>query len=75
MCVCAQLLQLGLTLCDPWTVACQTPLSRQECWSGLSCPLPGDLSNPGIKPASSVSAALQAESLPTEPPRKPQIYI
>ena len=35
--------------------------SRQECWSGLSCPPPGDLSDPGIKPQSS---ALQVDSLP-----------
>ena len=41
-----------------WTEACQAPLSmgfsRQEYWSGLSCPLAGDLPNPGIEPASSV---------------------
>jgi len=40
----------------PWTVACQAPLSmefsRQEYWSGLPCPHPGDLSDPGIKPMS-----------------------
>ena len=40
----------------PWTVACQAPLSvefpRQEHWSGLLFPPPGDLPNPGIKPAS-----------------------
>ena len=45
-----------------WTVACQTPLSmgfsRQEYWSGLSCPPPGDLPDPGIKPASLRSPAL-----------------
>ena len=39
-----------------WTVACQAPLSlgfsRQEYWSGLPCPPPGDLPNPGIEPAS-----------------------
>ena len=39
-----------------WTVACQAPLSmgfsQQEYWSGLPCPPPGDLPNPGIKPAS-----------------------
>ena len=38
----------------PWTVACQVPLSmefpRQEYWSGLPCPPPGDLPNPGIRP-------------------------
>ena len=37
----------------PWTVACQAPLSmgfsRQEYWSGLPCPSPGDLPDPGIK--------------------------
>ena len=40
----------------PWTVACQAPLSmgfsRQEYWSGLPFPSPGDLPDPGIKPAS-----------------------
>ena len=39
----------------PWTIACQTPLSmefsRQEYWSGLPFPYPGDLPHPGIKPA------------------------
>ena len=51
----------------PWTVACQTPLSmgfsREEYWSGLPFPSPGDLPNPGIEPR---SPALQADSLPTE---------
>ena len=41
--------------------------SRQEYWSGLPCPPPGDLSNPGMKPVSPVSPALLADSLPTEP--------
>ena len=49
----------------PRTVACQVPLpmglSRQEYWSGLPCPPPGDLPNPGIEPR---SPALQAGSLP-----------
>ena len=52
----------------PWTEAHQTPLSmgfsRQEYWSRLPCPPPGDLPNPGIKPASILSPALQADSLP-----------
>ena len=52
-----------------WTIACQAPLYmgffRQEYWSGLPCPPPGDLANPGIEP---VSPALQAGSLPSEPP-------
>ena len=58
-----------------WAVAHQAPLSlvfsRQEYWSGLPCPPPGDLPNPGIKPASPASPALQADSLPTEPPWDP----
>ena len=45
-------------------------ISRQEYWSGLPCPPTGDLPNPGIKPT---SPALQADSLPTEPPGKPYI--
>ena len=45
-----------------WTVACQVPLSmgfsRQEHWSGLSCPPPGNLPDPGIEPMSLTSLAL-----------------
>ena len=55
----------------PWTAARQAPLSvgffRQEYWSGLPFLPPGDLPDPGIKPVSPVSPALQADSLPTEP--------
>ena len=51
--------QLFATL---WTVACQAPLSmgfpRQEYWSGLPFPSPGDLPDPGIKPTSLMSPAL-----------------
>ena len=43
--------------------------SRPEYWSGYSFPSPGDLPNPGIKPS---SPALQADSLPAEPPGKPK---
>ena len=54
----AQSLQLCPTLYNPWTVACQAPLSmgfsRQEYWSGLSFPSRGDLPNPEIKPAASL---------------------
>ena len=50
--ICAKSLQLCLTLCDP--AARQAPLSmgfsRQEYWSGLPCPPPGDLPDPGIEP-------------------------
>ena len=67
--------QSCLTLCNPWTVLCQSPLSmefsRQEYWSGLPFPSPGELPDPGIKPR---SAALQAHPLPSQSPRKP-LYI
>ena len=57
----------------PRTVALQaslsTGISRQEYWSGLSFPSPGDLPNPGVKLK---SPALQADSLLSEPPGKPQ---
>ena len=53
----------------PWTVAYQAPpsvgFSRQEYWSGLPFPSPGDLPNPGIEPR---SPALQADALPSKPP-------
>ena len=56
----------------PWTVAYQAPLSmgfsRQEYWSGLPFPSPGDLPNPGIEPW---SPTLQADALTSEPPGKP----
>ena len=56
----------------PWTGAYQAPpsmgFSRQEYWSGLPLPSPGDLPNPGIKPRFS---ALQADTLPYKPPGKP----
>ena len=55
----------------PWTVAYQAPLSmgfsRQEYWSGLPFPSPGDLPDPGIEPW---SPALQAGVLLSEPPGK-----
>ena len=51
-CVHAKSLQSCPTLCNPWTVAHQATLSmgfsRQEYWSGLACPPPGDLPDPGI---------------------------
>ena len=55
----------------PRTAARQAPLSMgfsgQEYWSGLPCPSPGDLPNPGIEPR---SPALQADALSSEPPGK-----
>ena len=56
----------------PWTVAHQTPpsmgFSRQNYWSGLPFPSPGDLPNPRIELR---SPALQADALTSEPPGKP----
>ena len=55
----------------PWTVVYQASLSmgfsRQEYWSGLPLPSPGDLPDPGIKPR---CPTLQADALPSEPPGK-----
>ena len=72
LCVCVwscfSHVQLFVTLC---TEAYQAPLSmgfsRQSYWSGLPCPPPGNLPNPGIKLR---SFALQVDSLPSEPPGK-----
>ena len=62
-----------------WTVAHQKPLSmgfpRQENWSGLPFPPPGDLPNPGIKPESLVPPALAGGFFTTEPPGKPKATI
>ena len=58
----------------PRSVARQSPLfklSRQESWSGLPFPSPGDLPNPGIKPG---SPAIREDSIPPEPPGEPPIF-
>ena len=61
----------------PWTVACQAPLSTgfswQEYWSRLPFPPPGDLPNPGIKPASPESPAMADRFFTTELPCKSHI--
>ena len=63
------------TLCGP--MDCSPPgssvmgFSRQEHRSGLPCPPPGDLPEPGIEPS---SAALRADSLPSEPKKK-KVYL
>ena len=54
---------------QPARLLCPWGFSRQEYWSGLPCPPPVDLSNPGIEPR---SPTLQADSLPPEPPGRPQ---
>ena len=60
----------------PWTVAYQAPPSmgfpRQEYWSGVPFPSPGDLADPGSEPG---SPALQADTLPSEPPEATIIII
>ena len=74
-CICAQ---SCLTLCNALTVAHQAPVSmefiRHGYWSGLPFPSPGDLPDPGIKPAPLASLALAGRFFTTEPPRKP-IYV
>ena len=68
-----------LTLGTPWSVACQAPLSlgfpRQEYWSGLPFPSPGDLPDAGLEPR---SPAIQVDSFYgffTESPGKPYVTI
>ena len=60
------------------TVARQAPLSmgfsRQEYWSGLPCPPPGDLPDPGIQPAPPSLLHWQAGSLPLAPPGEPLLF-
>ena len=62
-----------LLFATPWTIVHQAPpsmgFSRQEYWSGLPFPSPGNLPNSGIEPR---SPALQADALTSEPPGKPQ---
>ena len=75
----AKLLELCLIFCDP--MECSPPGSsvhgifQARYWSGLPCPPPGGLPDPGIEPESLVSAALQADSLPTESLGKPVSHI
>ena len=67
--VCVKSLSVVRLFATPWTVAYQGPpsmgFSRQECWSGLPFPSPGDLADPGIEPG---SPAFQADALTSEPP-------
>ena len=72
----AQLLQSCLTLCNP--MDCSSPGSlvlgilQARYWSGLPCPPPGSLPHTRTEPSSPASPALQAGSLPTEPPGRPR---
>ena len=78
VCVCS-VSQLCQTLCDPTN--CSLPgsssvgFSRQEYWSGLPLPPPGDLPNPGIEPLSPASPALAVIFFTTEPPGKPFLLL
>ena len=75
-CVWAQWLRRVQLFAIPWTVACQAPLSmefsRQEQWSGLPFPPPGDLPDPGIEPEFPAAPALASRFFTTELPEKPQ---
>ena len=75
---CCSVTQSCPALRPPWTVDRQAPLSmefsKQEYWSGLPCPSPGDLPNPGIEPTFLASPALAGRFFATMPPGKP-IFI
>ena len=70
--------QLCLTPVTPWTVSHQAPLSmefsRQEYWSELPFPTPGDVCDPRIELESPLSPALAGNFFTSEPPRKPIIW-
>ena len=74
-CACARLLSRVQLFATPGTLAHQAPLSmrffRQEYWSRLLFPPPGDLPKPGIKPESRASSALAGGFFISEPPGKP----
>ena len=82
LCVLSRFSRIQLFV-TPWTVARQALLSmgfsRQEDWSGWPCPPPGDLPDPGIKPASPMSPALAGRFFTTnvtwEAPVDTQYYI
>ena len=78
------ILSIGMLSCvrlfgTLWTVACQAPLSmgfsRQEYWSELPFPSPGDLANPGIEPTSLASPALAGRFFTTASPGKPYLSL
>ena len=79
MCVCTCALSCVQLYVTPWTVAHQVPLpmgfSRQDYWSRLPFPSPGDLPNPGIKTMSPVAPAQAGRFFTTEPPGKPRRFL
>ena len=72
------MLSRGCLFATPWTVARQAPpsmgFSRQEYWSGVPFPSPGDLPDPGIEPGSPVSR-IAGRFFTTVPPRKPKVKV
>ena len=77
-CICACACSVLRLFATPWTVTHQAPLSievsRQEYWSGLTFPTPGDLPDPGIKPECPESPALAGFFI-TEPPGKSWLHL
>ena len=77
--VCCLVAKSCPTLATPWTVARQALLSvgfsRQEYWSGLPFPFPGNLPDPGIKPMPPESSALAGGFFTTVPHRKPLVFL
>ena len=69
----SKLLPSCLTLVTLWTVDHQAPLSRQEYWSGLPFPTPGDLFNPEIESVSLASPALAGGFFTTSATGKPNV--
>ena len=59
----------------PVRLLCLWGFSRQEYWSWLPCPPPGDLLNPGIEPVLLMSPTLAGQSFPWVPPRKPYCLL
>ena len=78
VCVCVQWVSCVQLFVTPWTVVHQILLFmeffRQEYWSGVPFPTPGDLADPEIKPTSLPSLALAGRFLTTESPGKPLYY-
>ena len=75
VCVCMCLVSCVQLFATLWTVAHQTPLSvgfsRQEYWSELPFPPPGDLSDPGVDPVSPMFPVMQVDSLMLSQEGKP----
>ena len=78
-CCCCLVTKSSHSFATPWTVGCQTPLSigfpRQEYWSGLPFPSPGDLPNPGVENTSSALQKIHDRLFMTEPSRKPSMVL